>query len=1008
MKFSCDNCGAQYRIDDQRIGPSGVKVRCKMCRHDIILRRPEADDEELTATQVIRPEAGWDAGLGDEATMAVDADRAAAAARSADAEVLARDAAGASPFDTPAPRGDASPAASPFDAALGPRTEASASPFDGPDEPLLADQDASDVPEDEPAALPLPPLDAAPPDEADEVELPAASSPPDDEEPETTVTHTDFDALRPDELPEPQVEEAAGGPGRLAALAALADEEPEAADAASSGDEDETGDLRMGLERSDRAEVEGDEPLDVAFGLPDIEVDADDGASLEAEAAPELEAPQPPADATEPSLGAPVSADATGASPEAPADPTEPSLGAPVSADAVAASPEVPADPTAPSLGAPVSADATGPSGGAAAELGEETPDLERSGPGEVRRSSLNAAFESAARRAAQNLGPRAGSSAGARVSGLPGEPAEAGRSTGVRVTGLSEEEAAAMAKPLPREPSDSSASEIEAAFDSMFAGDAEPILAEPPPEAAPAEPEAPPPLAKAAVVTEKAARWYLGINGEREGPFTRDEVEARWSSGAIDGSTPSWCSGMSDWRPIEQVPELAELAATPSSSPRERSAVGFGASGGPLTGEVRPSIVLGEDPPTEPESAGGWRPGAASALLSLAEEELAQSPTTAKEPRKPTTGKMTALPTSPDLSKLIGSGDATEGTASMFGLSEKSVSKVLAIPKRAEAASTAPLVDTPRAAPRVAAPRQGGGSTGKIVAAAGALLVLLIAGGAWALLSGDAEPEVARAPAAPEAAPAPAPKPAPSVATAPTPPAPAPTPTEVAPQAMKTEPETAPALPSAEASQAEAPATPEVAQVEPKPAKPEPAKPEPAKVETAPKKPEPVAVAPTRRPSPRRTRSTRSTRSRRSPPPAPVVERREPPKVERRAPPPAPKPAPRSSVDDLLGAAPSKPRAAPPKKDKLEDAEVFGVLRKNRAQVRDCIEKHSADGGETGRVRVSITIEPTGRVSQTRFSPASFQRSVLGRCLGSAARTWRFPTFDGKAMPVDFPVTVK
>ncbi|MBI2378682.1 MAG: zinc-ribbon domain-containing protein [Deltaproteobacteria bacterium] len=38
MKFSCDSCGAQYMIADAKIGPKGVKVKCKKCAQVIVLR----------------------------------------------------------------------------------------------------------------------------------------------------------------------------------------------------------------------------------------------------------------------------------------------------------------------------------------------------------------------------------------------------------------------------------------------------------------------------------------------------------------------------------------------------------------------------------------------------------------------------------------------------------------------------------------------------------------------------------------------------------------------------------------------------------------------------------------------------------------------------------------------------------------------------------------------------------------------------------------------------------
>jgi predicted Zn finger-like uncharacterized protein len=45
MKFSCDDCGAQYMIADEKIGPRGVKVRCKKCAHVIILRPPKSGSD---------------------------------------------------------------------------------------------------------------------------------------------------------------------------------------------------------------------------------------------------------------------------------------------------------------------------------------------------------------------------------------------------------------------------------------------------------------------------------------------------------------------------------------------------------------------------------------------------------------------------------------------------------------------------------------------------------------------------------------------------------------------------------------------------------------------------------------------------------------------------------------------------------------------------------------------------------------------------------------------------
>ena len=41
MKFSCDSCGAAYMISDDKVGPGGVKVRCKKCGNVVTVKRAE-------------------------------------------------------------------------------------------------------------------------------------------------------------------------------------------------------------------------------------------------------------------------------------------------------------------------------------------------------------------------------------------------------------------------------------------------------------------------------------------------------------------------------------------------------------------------------------------------------------------------------------------------------------------------------------------------------------------------------------------------------------------------------------------------------------------------------------------------------------------------------------------------------------------------------------------------------------------------------------------------------
>src|SRR5271165_4950579 len=54
MRFACDSCRAQYNISDEKVGPRGVKVRCKKCGHVIHVRRAEAEAEAEGAVAALK------------------------------------------------------------------------------------------------------------------------------------------------------------------------------------------------------------------------------------------------------------------------------------------------------------------------------------------------------------------------------------------------------------------------------------------------------------------------------------------------------------------------------------------------------------------------------------------------------------------------------------------------------------------------------------------------------------------------------------------------------------------------------------------------------------------------------------------------------------------------------------------------------------------------------------------------------------------------------------------
>lgn len=65
MRFVCDSCRAQYMISDEKVGPKGVKVRCKKCGYVILVRR--ADGAAPAEAPAPVPAADFGPGLSTEA-----------------------------------------------------------------------------------------------------------------------------------------------------------------------------------------------------------------------------------------------------------------------------------------------------------------------------------------------------------------------------------------------------------------------------------------------------------------------------------------------------------------------------------------------------------------------------------------------------------------------------------------------------------------------------------------------------------------------------------------------------------------------------------------------------------------------------------------------------------------------------------------------------------------------------------------------------------------------------
>src|SRR5678809_726723 len=54
--------------------------------------------------------------------------------------------------------------------------------------------------------------------------------------------------------------------------------------------------------------------------------------------------------------------------------------------------------------------------------------------------------------------------------------------------------------------------------------------------------------------------RWYMAIGGHQVGPVSQDDVVTSLRNGTIDGNTLVFTAGLSNWTPLEDVPQLASF----------------------------------------------------------------------------------------------------------------------------------------------------------------------------------------------------------------------------------------------------------------------------------------------------------------------------------------------------------------------------------------------------------------------------------------------------------------
>lgn len=81
---------------------------------------------------------------------------------------------------------------------------------------------------------------------------------------------------------------------------------------------------------------------------------------------------------------------------------------------------------------------------------------------------------------------------------------------------------------------------------------------------------------------------YYLQINGNQQGPYTRDELLKRREAGHLPADCHAWTDGMAEWRPLQDV--LPEAMPPAPSRPAVPSSAVVGAVYEPLARPRRPA----------------------------------------------------------------------------------------------------------------------------------------------------------------------------------------------------------------------------------------------------------------------------------------------------------------------------------------------------------------------------------------------------------------------------------
>lgn len=492
---------------------------------------------------------------------------------------------------------------------------------------------------------------------------------------------------------------------------------------------------------------------------------------------------------------------------------------------------------------------------------------------------------------------------------------------------------------------------------------------------------------------------WFVAVDDEQVGPLTLDKLKDMWDRGEVGAESLCWRAGFPDWTPLSEVAQLASVLAprpakpvivapapvnpqvvVPTSSAPVESV--FSAGAGVVASGGAMQMAPGSPVPTE---SGAWKPSAASALASLAMQEveaLSKPPpkVAAHEelPSAPAKGLLDLPP--PEVSSPANGKAAHLPVAAPPGVEPE--------PPRAMAPSygSAPA---PAYSPYAAPPPPAGGVSKKLViggiaAAAGlfALVVVLVV-----VVLVRPEPQVVVAPP-----PGYVQQPAPPAGTQ-----------QVPPGAV------AMAQPPAAAQPPPAAAQPPPAVAQPPPAADQPpaaAAQPPPEVKPALPPPPPLRTGGGESVRPSRPKSSGSSGS-----------------EERSAPPPRKVVDPADSEDDFDrefggssgGTGRNKPGTGyiPPAPgggatlERLGQSDIMAVVVSKKAAIVNCVsEQRKRDPGLSGKLVIRWTIQTSGRTTGISVQSDEFKSTYMASCITGLIKGWTFPRHRVQGDPINFPFT--